>query len=109
PGVENATDVQTAIKKMSTLEPPKQGEVPGIGFAPTNNWLFGTDLGVLRIGDGASGRALVRADQAGGDAGNYVVTLQIVFDDPLLYGLRLALEGDAAKVFAGLDFQIMYR
>ncbi|WP_157043214.1 hypothetical protein [Rhodopseudomonas palustris] len=87
--------VQQAIACMATLPPPKAGEIPPIQFDASSNWLIGMDFGVLKIED----------DEKGG----YVVTLQIVFNDPNLYGLRLALEGSAAKIFKGLDFQIMYR
>jgi LysM repeat protein len=42
-------------------------------------------------------------------APKYFINLQVVFNDPRLYGLRIALDGSAAKIFKGLDFQIMYR
>lgn len=91
-----AVTVQKAIECMSTLPEPTPGTIPPITFDAASNWLIGTDFGVLRIEDGT-------------DKGSYVVTLQVVFNDPNLYGLRLALAGDAAKIFKGLDFQIMYR
>lgn len=91
-----ANTVQKAIECMSTLPEPTAGTIPPITFDANSNWLIGTDMGVLRIDDGD-------------DKGNYVVTLQVVFNDPSLYGLRLALAGDAAKILKGLDFQIMYR
>ena len=43
------------------------------------------------------------------NAGDYAVTLQVVFADPDLYGLRLALAGEPAKILAGLDFEVLYR
>lgn len=65
---------------------------------------------------GASGgRQLVAREQAeleaapAAGAGGYFLTMQLVFNDPYLYGLRLKLDGNAAKIFKGLDFQIMYR
>ena len=87
--------VQAAIACMATLPPPTAGEIPPILFDASSNWLIGMDFGILKIED----------DEAGG----YVVTLQVVFNDPNLYGLRLKLDGKAAKIFEGLDFQIMYR
>lgn len=95
-GFSSATTVQKAIACMSDLPEPTAGTIPPITFDANSNWLIGTDFGVLRIDDGD-------------DKGQYVVTLQVVFNDPNLYGLRLALAGDAAKIFKGLDFQIMYR
>ena len=35
--------------------------------------------------------------------------LSMVFNDPVLYGLRLELAGERAKSFAGLEFEILYR
>jgi hypothetical protein len=37
------------------------------------------------------------------------VTVGIVFDDPQAYGAQIKVEGPNAGVFAGLDFQILYR
>ncbi|GIG39276.1 LysM peptidoglycan-binding domain-containing protein [Cellulomonas phragmiteti] len=37
------------------------------------------------------------------------VTLGLVFNDPVLYGVQISLAGADAGVFAGLDFQILYR
>lgn len=112
PDVVKAKNVQGAIAAMGSLEPPEAGEVPKIGFDPTTNWLFGTDFGILRIADGDKkddGKTTLPAP-LGAEAGpKYVLTLQVVFNDPVLYALRLALAGEAAKVFAGLDFQVMYR
>jgi len=108
PGVPGAETVQDAIAAMAKLEPPKSGEVPAIGFDASNNWLFGLDLSVMRIEPKSSSQEVALRDALQETTSKYVLTLQIVFDDPVLYGLRIALEGEAAKVFAGLDFQIMY-
>jgi hypothetical protein len=113
PTVITAPTVQKAIEEMGKLQPPESGHVPSIGFDPSINWVFGTDFGVLLIDDKKPSPPAIAGDSPGARAPqakpSYVVTLQIVFDDPVLYGLRLALEGEAAKVFKGLDFQIMYR
>ena len=55
-------------------------------FDPTAGWLFGAKFTVIDT-----------------------VTLGAVFDDPLLYGAQITLAGPKAGVFAGLDFQILYR
>ena len=61
---------------MAKLPPPTAGEVPPIEFDASSNWLIGMDFGILKIEDE--------------EPGGYVVTLQIVFNDPNLYGLRLS-------------------
>ena len=50
-------------------------------------------------------RALVGTTPSSG----YLLNLSLIFNDPNLYGLRLALDGPAAKIFAGLALEIMYR
>lgn len=37
------------------------------------------------------------------------VLLRVIFNDPLVYGVRLELFGPSAKVLAGLKFEILYR
>lgn len=41
----------------------------------------------------------------------YMLQMSVIFNDPRIYALRIALDKDApaAKIFKGLDFQIMYR
>jgi LysM repeat protein len=102
PGFAAADTVQKAIALMETLPLPRPGEVPPVVFDPQSAWLIGTHFGVLKIDAGESGAG-------NGAAPGYALTLQAVFNDPHLYGLRVALDGPAAKVFKGLDFQIMYR
>ncbi|MEA5464475.1 hypothetical protein [Leptothoe sp. PORK10 BA2] len=35
--------------------------------------------------------------------------MSVIFNDPLIYGLRISLYGAKAKLFAGLQFEILYR
>lgn len=35
--------------------------------------------------------------------------MSVIFNDPLIYGLRVSLYGAKAKMFAGLQFEILYR
>jgi hypothetical protein len=98
PCFATADTVQKAIACMTTLPKPEPGKIPPITFAENSNWLIGTDFGVLALG-GEDNKPPT----------GYFVTLQAVFNDPVLYGLRLALDGEPAKVFKGLDFQVMYR
>ncbi|MEN0003815.1 MAG: hypothetical protein AAF798_06715, partial [Bacteroidota bacterium] len=93
PDFQKAKKVQEAIAVLKGVEPPERGKLPTVKFDPDSNWLFGTDFGVLRLGE----------------TNEYFLTLQIIFNDPALYALRIALDGKPAKIFAGLDFQIMYR
>ncbi|MEO9527788.1 MAG: hypothetical protein ABJG32_10465, partial [Roseibium sp.] len=110
-GLQAVKSVPEAIKILGELPVPKDGELPQIGFDPTNNWMFGTDFGILKVesAKSKSGELTVLVSEEGG--AKYTFTLQIVFTDPTLYALRIALDKDApaAKIFAGLDFQIMYR
>src|SRR5262249_6681851 len=108
----DATTVQKAIACLASLPPTKPGEIPGITFSSDSSWLFGADFGVLRFGGDTppAGAATALAPAAAAPpAQGYVLTMQVVFNDPVLYALRVALAGEAAKVFKGLDFQIMYR
>jgi LysM domain len=95
PDLAAAQSVQQAIEIMGQLPDTDPGQLPAVGFSAASSWIIGADLGVLRFDEG-------------GESG-YLLTVQTVFNDPVLYALRLALAGPAAKVFAGLDFQIMYR
>jgi len=38
-----------------------------------------------------------------------MLDLKVIFNDPVLYGLRIALAGAKAKIFAGLEFEILYK
>jgi LysM repeat protein len=119
-GLTDAQTVQEAIGKMKQLPSTDPGKLPAVTFDATSDWLVGTEFGVLRQDPasgakelGANGNQLVRGEvlPALADAApaKYLITLQGVFNDPHLYGLRVFLDGDAAKVFKGLDFQVMYR
>jgi hypothetical protein len=125
-GLASADTVQKAIdcfNKLPVPDPNDPTQKPGVSYDAHNSWLVGTEFGVLRLGDDSGGdkqRRLARAPigravitneaaDAADDGGGYMLTVQIVFDDPDLYGLRIKLAGDVAKIFKGLDFQIMYR
>ena len=108
--------VQAAIDCLASLPNTKPGEIPKIVFDAQSSWLIGTEFGVLAFGDDKKASQLALAPRAGNalakppePKSGYMLTLQVVFNDPSLYGLRIALAGPAAKIFKGLDFQIMYR
>jgi hypothetical protein len=111
-----AKTVQAAIDCLATLPDTKPGEVPNVVFDAQSSWLIGTEFGVLAFGSDPkpdSTALMVQPRSALAKPpepkSGYLITLQIVFNDPTLYGLRIALAGPAAKIFKGLDFQIMYR
>lgn len=37
------------------------------------------------------------------------LSISIIFNDPIVYGLRIEMSGEAAKNFAGLKFEILYQ
>ncbi|HRW81883.1 MAG TPA: LysM domain-containing protein [Methanothrix sp.] len=92
-GIADCKSVVKAIKKIETLPVPSPAQLPAITFSPESSWMVATDFGILRVGD----------------TSNYFLTLQTIFNDPNIYALRVALAGPAAKILAGLDFEIMYR
>ena len=98
--VEAAANVPAAIDAMSKLPEPSGDTIPNVDFFPVGGWMVGADLGFVRFGPD---------DGDDTEDSGYLVTAQLVFNDPRLYALRIALAGPAAKVFAGLDFQIAYR
>ncbi|UIJ71030.1 hypothetical protein [Aurantimonas sp. HBX-1] len=93
---------QAVIKALSAVPPSTGGDMP---FDPTqkvkgqpyydasSNWLGALHLGLLRIGDTSV----------------YSFDCMIVFNDPDLYGLRIALNGDKVKVLAGLAIDVLYK
>ncbi len=57
-----------------------------IAFSPESEWLIGLDVSLLKT-----------------------LNLTIIFNDPVIYGLRIELYGKQAKNFAGLEFEILYQ
>lgn len=108
-GSPDMTTVSAAINALRNLDAdsaPVSGPNTQVYFDPAVSWLVGMDFGLLRVDDDPKTDG---AEGEGDDAPTYTLQLSTVFDDPLLYGLRVALDGPAAKVLAGLSFEIMYR
>ncbi len=105
PGITEVQSVQDAIKLMRDLPPTEAGEIPNITFYPNSSWLVGMDFGILKLDK----KKAKEGENAESDGSDYFIDLQIVFNDPYLYGLRIALSGEPARMFKGLDFQILYR
>ncbi|MEL6134281.1 MAG: peptidoglycan-binding protein, partial [Bacteroidota bacterium] len=90
--------VTTAME--NAFEEPADGTIPIVGssllsFDENSNWLVASDFGILNTGTD--------------EKPVYTLDLQVVFNDPNLYGLRIAMAGSNAKVLAGLEFEIMYK
>lgn len=100
-GYNSIKDVTKAMREA--FAEPKPGTVPvgpGSGnsllkFNEDSNWLIATNFGILNAG--------TKEKPA------WTLDMQVVFNDPNLYGLRIAMAGGKAKVFEGLDFEIMYK
>ncbi|KZK85615.1 LysM domain protein [Pseudovibrio sp. Ad46] len=107
-GLQDVTTVQQAVDILGDLHKPSVKKVPDIGFAGDINWLFATDFGVLRI-DSSKELGQEHQGDLESTGAKYTFTLQVVLTDPSLYALRIACNGKAAKVFSGLDFQVIYK
>ncbi len=92
---KNITSVQKAIDAIYELPKTKPLELPDIGYSKDSGWIVGIDIGILKL--------------SGKDEKGYMFNMQIVFNDPNLYALRIKMDGNSAKIFKGLDFQIMYK
>ena len=85
--LETIEDVINALMSVATpSETPQLGLPTGVEFDAQSQWLIGTQFTVMGT-----------------------VTVSAVFNDPVLYGLRIDLGGEKAKSFAGLSFEILYR
>jgi|GEM_PF-1653556 len=84
--------VNEVVDRLQELmkEPPPGTVVPpftqALHFNNNSQWLFAIDAVIMNT-----------------------VAFKIVFNDPVLYGLYLSLSGEKAKVFAGLEFEILYK
>ncbi|WP_396448152.1 LysM peptidoglycan-binding domain-containing protein [Actinomadura sp.] len=111
PGLDQATTVGKAIEAMKKLPPAEPDGIPDVRLDRSVSWVAGLDIGILRF-EGAAGGLAETGGPAVPDAAKpagYLLDGQVVFCDPRLYGLRVALDGPAAKVFKGLALEVMYR
>ena len=101
--VADTKDMQTLLASLENIAPPPPRPlVPGLPTSPAatrplsnlpylkynsgSNWFIGADLTIM-------------------DA----ISLGLIFNDPELYGLIIALSGPKVKSLAGLQFEILYR
>lgn len=97
PEFENVAEVIAALKAIPGSDGPENpvdptSTVPGQPYYdPNSNWLAALHFGVLYVGK----------DPA--------FDMMVVFNDPALYGLRLAFANKKAKVLEGLKIDILYK
>ena len=93
--------VKDIVDAVGELVTPPPDELPvdatKIAYSQSSGWLIATHLGVLKL------------DEQAKSGSDYFLDVALVFNDPDLYGLHIELEGPAAKIFAGLEFDILYR
>jgi LysM repeat protein len=91
----NFTNVQSVLQAMESDFLPVKSEdknpldsplLANLQFAGDGRWLIGADFTLMEA-----------------------ISLSVVFNDPTLYGLRIALAGEKVKSLSGLDFQILYK
>lgn len=89
----NIKSISQAINELELAAlPPKDASVnplsqlSKLSFSKESNWLIGAKLTIMET-----------------------VALALVFNDPVLYGLFIGLQGKLAGALAGLQFEILYR
>jgi LysM repeat protein len=101
-GLQSAKTIGEAVDTLASFNAPADPDrlpvpaKPEHGqpyYAPDSAWLVGAKFKVLV--DKKTGKSLL--------------VLEAVFNDPHLYGLRIALAGEKAGPLAGLDFEVLYR
>ncbi|MEM6455523.1 MAG: peptidoglycan-binding protein, partial [Acidobacteriota bacterium] len=87
------SNVPSTTGRTNPVDPnADQGSATGLPYYNRdNNWLIAFHLGLLKVGPA------------------WTVDAMVVFNDPDLYGLRLALGGPKAGGLAGLSIDILYK
>ncbi|WP_316196939.1 LysM domain-containing protein [Bradyrhizobium sp. SZCCHNS3053] len=85
--------VPSTTGKMNPVDPnADEGGAPGLPYYDqSNNWLIAGHLGLMKV------------------AGAWSIDAMLVFNDPNLYGLRLALAGEKMGGLANLVVDILYK
>lgn len=91
--MDEAKSIPEAMELFEKMPIPEGETLPAVAYREGDHWLFGADFGVLRLEEG----------------GGYLLDMQMVYNDPALYGLRFTLKGEAAKVLDGFSAEILYR
>ena len=104
PAFTSTQQVITALEKVPSSSrdtipfDPAQRQPGQPFYNAAADWLCALHLGLFK---------LPGAPPAG--TPGYAIDVQIVFADPDLYGLRLALNGDKVKVLSGLVIDVLYK
>ncbi len=82
------TALQGALPSAVSSDPTQPIRFTGapIQFSAESGWLIGAQFSILNA-----------------------IDLSVIFNDPFVYGVRIALSGPLVKSFAGLEFEILYR
>lgn len=101
-GATEQNSVQEIVDNLKVLSAPKQDVVPiepggPVTFRADAGWLIAADFGILRV----SGEKERPA--------RYFLSMAGIFNDPVLYGIHIKLDGEEAKVLKGLESDLMYR
>jgi hypothetical protein len=85
--------VPSTTGKTNPVDPnADQGGTPGLPYYnQSNNWIIAAHLGLMKVGD------------------TWSIDAMLVFNDPDLYGLRLALAGEKMGGLANLVIDILYK
>lgn len=89
-GATPDTVAESVARLSAAMQTPTPGENPlsnpGIVYSDQSQWLIGLDVSLMEM-----------------------IDLAIIFNDPRLYGLSVALKGEKAGSLAGLRFEILYK
>ncbi len=87
PTPNTVADAVELLRKNMTPPPADGNPLPStMRYAADSQWLIGLDISLMET-----------------------VALKIIFNDPKLYGLSIALSGEKAGSLAGLKFEILYK
>lgn len=98
-GLQEASTVQKAVDILGNMPEPEPGAFPPVRYSDGSNWMFGTEFGIIKLSD----------DELETEHQAYMLRCRAVLDDPGFYALQITAAGKAAKIFKGLDIEILYR
>ncbi|WP_107694426.1 LysM peptidoglycan-binding domain-containing protein [Nitrosospira sp. Nsp2] len=78
--------LEAAMRPPSDPNKNPVSQLDGIAYDADSNWLIGTRFTVMST-----------------------LKMDLIFNDPVVYGLLIQLSGEKAGLFAGLRFEILYR
>lgn len=101
-GISEQNSVQEIVDALKKLSVPEQETIPietggPVTFQQDAGWLIAADFGILCVSEKKKQPA------------RYFLSLAGIFNDPVLYGIHVKLDGEEAKVLKGLEFDLLYR